>query len=146
MAETQGLHAESPGVLSHLTIMQGVIQRMAENSRFCKIWCVTLVSAILVLIAQTGEPRHALIALAPLALFFVLDAYYLALERAFRQSYSAFVEKVHSGEGSATDLYAMAPSGSIGAGVLWAIFRSFSISPFYIVITAMVIVSWQVVL
>ena len=105
------MNHESPGVQAHLTIMQGVIQRMAENSRSCKVWCVTLVSAILMLVAQTGDPRHALIALAPTALFFVLDAYYLALERGFRNSYNAFVLNIHGGEASTSDLYSVLPRG-----------------------------------
>ena len=72
MAETPPLNAESSAVQSHLTIMQGVIQRMAENSRSCKVWCVTLVAATLVLVARTGEPQHTLIALVPTLLFLFL--------------------------------------------------------------------------
>ena len=83
MTEKQPLNEESPAVQAHLTIVQGVIQRMAENSRSCKVWCITLVSAVLVLVAQTKEPQYALIALVPAFLFLVLDTYYLALERAF---------------------------------------------------------------
>ena len=59
---------------------------MAENSRSCKVWCVTLVAAVLVLVARTNDPQHALIALIPTLLFLVLDSYYLALERAFIKS------------------------------------------------------------
>ena len=55
---------------------------MAENSRSCKVWCVTLVSAVLVLVARTEKPEYALIALIPAVLFLILDTYYLALERA----------------------------------------------------------------
>ena len=95
MAYSGNLGVESSAVQAHLTIMQGVIQRMAENSRSCKVWCVTLVAATLVLVARTGEPRHALIALAPTALFYLLDAYYLMLEKRFRKSYNTFVGKVH---------------------------------------------------
>ena len=146
MSESTALNHESSAVRTHLTIMQGVIQRMGENSRACKVWCVTLVSAILVLVAQTGDPRHALIALAPTALFFVLDAYYLALERGFRESYSAFVDKVHGGEVTTSDLYAVAASGSTAAGVVWAMFRSFSVLPFYVVVAAMVLLAWCLVL
>ena len=87
MANNSNLDVESSAVQKHLEIMQGVIQRMAENSRSCKVWCVTLVSAILVLVARTGKADHALIALAPTVLFYVLDAYYLGLERRFRNSY-----------------------------------------------------------
>ena len=76
MAENRTLNNGSTAVKTHLEIIQGVIQRMAENSRSCKVWCVTLVSAILVLVARTGSAEHALIALAPTVLVFVLDAYY----------------------------------------------------------------------
>ena len=65
MPGNQTPNEESPAVHAHLTILQGVIQRMAENSRSCKVWCVTLVAATLVLVARTGEPQHALIALVP---------------------------------------------------------------------------------
>ena len=139
------INAESSAVQAHLTILQGVIQRMAENSRSCKVWCVTLVSAILVLVARTGEPRHALLALAPALLFLLLDAYYLALERAFRNSYNAFVAKLHTGDLAADDLYGVKPTG-MGVGHVWACLRSFSILPFYAVLTATIVLAWQVVL
>ena len=47
----------------------GVVQRMAENSRSCKVWCVTLVAATLVMVALTGEQQHAVVALVPTLLF-----------------------------------------------------------------------------
>ena len=80
------MNENAPAVQTHLTIMQGVINRMAENSRSCKVWCVTLAAATLVLVARTGEPQHALIALVPTLSFLLLDSYYLALERAFIRS------------------------------------------------------------
>jgi len=47
---------ENPQVVqSHLTILQAVIQRMASNSASSKTWCVTLVSAILVIVADKGK-------------------------------------------------------------------------------------------
>ena len=82
MGTPTNLDHDPSAIHAHLTIMQGVIQRMTDNSRSCKVWCVTLVAAILVLVARTGEANHVLIALAPTVLFYVLDAYYLALERA----------------------------------------------------------------
>ena len=99
MTEQTRFDHESSAIQKHLEIMQGTITRMAENSRTCKVWCVTLVSAILVLVARTGEADHALIALAPTVLFYVLDAYYLSLERGFRRSYGSFVRKIHEGQG-----------------------------------------------
>ena len=92
MTNNSKLSVDSSAVQAHLTIMQGVIQRMAENGRSCKVWCVTLVAATLVLVARTEEPRHALVALAPTVLFYLMDAYYLMLERRFRNAYDSFVE------------------------------------------------------
>ena len=146
MADTQPLNENSTAVQAHLIIIQGVISRMAENSRSCKVWCVTLVAAVLVLVARTGDPQHALIALVPTLLFWVLDAYYLGLERRFRKSYCAFVGKVHDGKIATSDLYTVAPSGSEIGRFCWALFRSFSILPFYLMLTATVILAWQLIL
>ena len=145
MTEQPQLTHESPAVQKHLEIMQGVINRMAENSRSCKIWCVTLVSAILVLVARTGEPQHALIALAPTILFYILDAYYLSLERVFRRSYDNFVRKIHEGQVSISDIYAVASTGSIKQGTLWAMFKSFSVLPFYAVVLSTVLLAWRLI-
>ena len=146
MVENQSLNENSVAVQKHLEIMQGVINRMAENSRSCKLWCVTLVAAVLVLVARTGEPLHALIALTPAVVLYVLDAYYLSLERGFRRSYRTFVSKVHNDQLSTTDLYAIATTGSVAKGVFWAMFRSFSVLPFYLVVTATVLLAWRLVL
>ena len=146
MVEGQPLNEESSAVQSHLTIMQGVINRMAENSRSCKVWCVTLVAATLVLVARTGEPQHALIALVPTLLFWVLDAYYLGLERRFRKSYRAFVEKVHNGKIATTDLFIVAPTGSEIGQFCWALFRSFSVLPFYVLVFVTVLLTcWLII-
>ena len=72
------LTEESASVQSHLQIMQNIIQRMATNSTSCKAWCITIVSAILVLIADKSKPELAWLALLPSFLFLSLDAYYLA--------------------------------------------------------------------
>ena len=146
MSEQSQLNHESPAVQKHLEIMQGVIARMAENSRSCKVWCVTLVAAVLVLVARTGEPRHALIALVPAIVFYMLDAYYLALERGFRKSYNGFVGKVHSGQASSSDLYTVAPTGSTGLGTLWAMYRSFASLPFYLAVVTTILLAWQLIL
>ena len=145
MISRMPVNAESSAVQAHLAILQGVIQRMAENSRSCKVWCVTLVSAILVLVARTGEPRHALLALAPVALFLLLDAYYLALERAFRKSYEAFVAKLHEGGLEPGDLYAVKPVG-MSIRLVGACLRSFSVWLFYAVLIATIVLAWMLVL
>lgn len=145
MADSQALDEQSPAVRTHLEMMQRVIERMANNSRSCKVWCVTLVAAVLVLVARTGEAQHALIALVPTALFLVLDAYYLALERGFISSYDRFVAQLHEGALSSGWLFAISPSGSIPRTALRAVL-SFSIWPFYALILATTLLAWQLIL
>ncbi len=147
MNEPAQLNRESPAVQKHLEINQNIIMHMAGNSRSCKVWCITLVSAVLVLVAQTGEANHALIALGPSALFYVLDSYYLALERGFRQSLQRFVQRLHEGSVSPHELFAVerAYIGSIPRETLSAMLKSFSVVPFYSVIVATVLLAWLLI-
>ena len=84
-----------------------------------------------------------MLALVPAALFYMLDAYYLSLERGFRRSYNVFVARVHSQELRTSDLYYIAPSGSIPRGVIWAMFnyKSFSVWPFYLALIGTVVLA-----
>ena len=144
MAENSSLNAESSAVQAHITIMQDVIRRMAENSRSCKLWCITIVAAILVLVAQAKNPTLALIALVPTLLFLILDTYYLSLEQRFRNSYDEFVENLHKGELPTSALYAIRPTGSV-LGHFWKSLRSSSVLPFYPTLAVTVFIVWQFV-
>lgn len=135
----------SQAVQAHLGITQSVIQRMAANSASCKAWCITLVSAILVIVADKGKPQYALIAVIPNVLFLILDSYYLALEKMFRQSYNSFIEKLHNGKVVASDLYAVAPSGSL-FNIFFTSLLSFSIWPFYLTLLAMIWIAKKLVI
>jgi len=137
MAENDEHKENSQAVQAHLGITQSIIQRMASNSASCKAWCITLVSAILVIVADKGRSQYTLIALIPTVLFLVLDAYYLALERMFRQSYNVFIEKLLSGKVVASDLYAVSPCGNLFKTFL-ASLLSFSIWPFYLTLLVMI--------
>ena len=146
MSANPSLNEESSAVQTHLTIMQGVINRMAENSRSCKVWCVTLVAATLVLVARTGEPQHALIALVPTLLFLFLDSYYLALERSFIRSQNAFVAKLHRGELESADIYRVVPTGMGWRLVGRCLLGSVSIWPFYLLVTATILLAWLLII
>ena len=145
MTEQEPLEHESAAVQKHLEIMQGVINRMAENSRSCKVWCVTLVAAILVLVARTGESNHALIALVPTLLFLVLDSYYLALERAFRNSYNGFVDRFHKGELLLRDVYAIRPVG-MDLTLVVRCLGSVSIWLFHPLVVVTIVLAWLLII
>jgi len=145
MADEHQERTSPQAVQAHLGIMQTVITRMASNSAYCKAWSITLVSAILVIVANKGEARYALIAIIPAFLFLVLDTYYLALEKMFRQSYNDFVEKLHSGKLSMQDLYVVTPSGNIVKTAL-KVWASFSVWPFYLMLLAMILLTQKLVI
>lgn len=140
MPDQQPLNPESPAVQAHLTILQGIIQRMADDSRACKTWCITLVSAVLILVARQGASDLLLLAGVPLLLFLLLDTYYLALERRFRRSYEAFVAKVHAGAVGVGDLYAVRPSGSL-VGEWAKCLLSVAIWPFYVLLIVLILLA-----
>ena len=130
---------ESGAVQSYLNILQGIINRMAANSAGCKTWCITLVSAILVIVSDESNPDYAWLALVPLLLFLFLDSYYLGLEQRYRNTYNDFIKKLHDGTATIDDVYVVSPgsgfwltlSSTLKAGL------SVSIWPFYGLIVLM---------
>jgi len=134
----------SQAVQAHLGILQAVIQRMAANSASSKAWCITLVSAILVIVADKGKPQYVWIALIPTLLFLFLDAYYLALEKGFRNSYNGFIDKLHYGKLTSSDLFAVVPSGG-QLKLLAASLFSFSVWPFYLTLLIMLFVAKKII-
>jgi hypothetical protein len=135
----------SPSVQVHLGIIQNVIQRMASNSSQCKAWCITIVSAILVIVADKSKPDYAWIALFPAILFLVLDTYYLALEKGFRVRYNTFIKKLHSKDVTPNDLYWVSSSGNVWEHRMNAI-KSFSIWGFYGGVIALIVIARYIVL
>ena len=128
---------EAASIQTHLGIIQNVIQRMSSNSTNCKAWCVTLVAAVLVIVADKGKPDYAWIALLPTVVFLALDAYYLALEKGFRNSYNQFVSKLRAGNLTERDLYSVMPVGNMSKLQLEAV-KSFSVWGFYVSLGALI--------
>lgn len=79
--------------LKHMDLIQDVIKRMASNSFQLKAWAVTIVSAILAMAGNDKQWHLIPITLLPIALFWGLDAYFLRMERLYRDMYKAVTEK-----------------------------------------------------
>lgn len=138
---------DSNAVQSYLNILQGIITRMATNSASCKTWCISLVSAILVVIADKNKPNYVWITLIPILLFFLLDSYYLGQERSFREIYNNFVKELQSGEITIEKLFILKPSR--GMNVVKLLFDSslsFSVYPFYLTLIITVIIARYLIL
>jgi len=72
----------------HLEFIQAVISRMASNLFFLRGWTITLITGLFALSAAKGEyDGYILLAYFLLAIFWILDGYFLAQERRFRCLY-----------------------------------------------------------
>lgn len=73
----------------HLDYIQGIINRMADNSFKLKGWAASLATGLFALSAAVDE-RIAMISIAfiPVIVFWVLDGYFLWQERLFRGEYN----------------------------------------------------------
>ncbi|RZK15659.1 MAG: hypothetical protein EOO43_14830 [Flavobacterium sp.] len=71
----------------HLDFILKVIDRMSSNSFLLKGWTVTLNAAVIALVVKDEIYNGWLIGLVSGYLFWIIDAYYLSIERKFRQLY-----------------------------------------------------------
>lgn len=133
---------ENSAVQDHIAMLQGIINRMANNSANCKNWTITLVAAMLVLLVDKDmEIPNAWICLIPIGLFYLLDCYYLGLERLCITSQYNFLDKINKGQDYTECLYNLKDlkggcsqfCSTINA--MWSI----STTPFYLIVSIIVI-------
>lgn len=72
---------------SHLEMIQGVVNRLSQNSFLLKGWSVILVSALMTLAAKDSNLVFIFLAYFPALVFWFLDGYFLWQERLFRALY-----------------------------------------------------------
>ena len=87
---------DKSSVQAHISMMQGMINRMAGNSANCKVWCITILAAIMGLFYDNKFP-HLDYCYYIIMLFYALDCFYLGLERTFVKEQSKYVDKINKG-------------------------------------------------
>lgn len=134
---------ESPAVQGYLSMLQGIINRMAGNSASCKTWTVTLVTALLVLVLEKDiQLPNPYLCLIPIALLFLLDCYYLGLERITIGIQTDFLSSLSKDpEMYKNQLYDVSKLGSKKLQMCKTIgaMLSFSIVPFYGLVVVIVL-------
>jgi hypothetical protein len=73
--------------LFHLQIIQGIINRTSTNSFLLKGWSVTLVAALFALSAKDSNPVFVLMPIFPAVVFWLLDGFFLRIERQYQCLY-----------------------------------------------------------
>lgn len=80
----------------HLKNLQDMIKRMADNSFKIKGWSITITGGLLALLIANNKAsvKDLLVVYVPIIGFWLIDAYYLMLERFFRNRYENDVQNI----------------------------------------------------
>lgn len=74
-------------VVTHLQMIQEIINRLSGNSFLLKGWYITIVGTLSAFAVQSKNPLYFSLAAFLAIPFWFLDAYYLRLERLYRKLY-----------------------------------------------------------
>lgn len=77
---------------SHLEFIQGVINRLSSNTFLFKGWSITIIGAVFTAMIATNNNDFLWLILGIVLMFWVIDAYYLMLERGYRRLYKQVAE------------------------------------------------------
>jgi len=127
--EKISLSTNGPLVVSHLTLLQGVVNRLSTSSASCKTWCLTLVGSMVSVAGMTRTPAIVTGALVPIFIFGFADTMYLSQERAYRDLYASIVKKIHDGDYALGDTFNAEAKTS--SATHRAALRSWAILPVY---------------
>lgn len=121
--------------MKHLEMLQNVISRMASNSASMKNYTMSISAAIIALSAAIKKPEILYYSIPLIAIFCILDAQYLRLERAFRDQYNSIRKEGFDKEPD----FSISPSWKV-VNELWPIVRSWSVWLFYVPIIVVFII------
>jgi len=72
---------------AHLSMIQGIINRLSQNSFLLKGWTVVLIAALFAIAAKESNLVFIYLAYFPVFAFWFLDGYFLWQERLYRALY-----------------------------------------------------------
>ena len=74
--------------IRYLEATQRVIDRLSNISFILKGWAVSLVAGLMALAASGSNQDYVLITYIPIAVFWFMDAYFLMMERQYRELFN----------------------------------------------------------
>lgn len=127
--------------IKHLEFIQGMINRLANNSFLIKGWCITIVAALAALSSNGANQKFILIAYFPIFVFWLLDSYYLWQERLYRGHY----DEVRQKNENAIDFSMKLSKENKKENQYTDSIFSWTITPFYFVIMATVVILMKII-
>lgn len=121
--------------IAHLTFIQGVINRMGQNSFLLKGWSVTVVAALFALASQGTNKSFIFVAYFPAFMFWLLDAFFLYQEKLYRKLY----EKVAQNEINSEEFTLNAANMKNEVDSYSAVALSKTLLPFYGIIIGVIV-------
>lgn len=97
----------SPETIKHLEFIQSVIGRLGNNGFLIKGWAITVAGLFFGFAVHSSDWRLGIATVAPILLFWGIDAYFLWAERRFRALYAL----VADGDSRVPQFYMAATSG-----------------------------------
>ena len=82
--------------IKHLEMIERIIERMEKNSFAIKEWTIVLTTAISALAVYDADKRFIIVTFIPIVMFWLLDSYYLFIERRYRILYTNVAESEES--------------------------------------------------
>jgi len=74
-------------------MIQNIITRMSGNLFILKGWTITLIVALFTVAAKNEEGIYILFSFFSIAIFWLLDGYFLSMERCYRDLYNSVSRK-----------------------------------------------------
>jgi uncharacterized membrane protein len=117
-----------------------IVSRLASTGVQVKTWCVTAVGAISALAVNNKNSSLFAVGLAIVALFMLLDVFYLWLERRFRQGAFDLIHRVADGEVThLREFFTNRPPPQSRRAAVGVVFSA-SIFPFYFMTTTLLVI------
>lgn len=127
-------------VQGYITLLDGIINRMANNSANAKNWLMTILAAAIAIQWGKDQLSNVIWLLVPTVLFALTDMYYLGMERHFKDVEKQFIEKARAGDDLDKLVYAV-PKTTKCEQVCntFSAIDSLSIWPFYLIIVVSIL-------
>ena len=125
-------------MLKYLEFLQNIITRMNTNSFQIKTFAITIASAIIAFFYNKNYDKSALVFyIAMILIFWILDASYLRMERAYRDIYNDVIK------GEKYELFNLSAKERLKNSKFnyCCIIFSWSLAPLYLCLIIMVLIS-----